>query len=94
MERNKSLEIADIVALTLRPGAAPLRCYVGQIVAIDSTGINLTLIDWPTREFVGASMFAPWSEVTSALVGGPDSDESNTIDAAEKWQASMNNQTS
>ena len=44
----RTLKIGWWMAANLKPGIAPLRCYVGQIEAIDELGLRMTLVDWLT----------------------------------------------
>ena len=37
-----SLGVGFLVALTLKEGAAPLRCYVGEVQSADEHGVRLT----------------------------------------------------
>jgi hypothetical protein len=78
------------VAVTVKPGTAPLYCYVGQIQAIDSQGIRLTLVDWITGGAAGWDFYVPHSNVESALVATEEHDLKAFGDAAGKWQESMN----
>ncbi len=57
------LEIGDVVELELQHprGAAP----VGEIQAIGTWGIRMTLIDWLTCRFTGYDMAVPWDEIRS-----------------------------
>ena len=84
----------NIVALTLAEGAAPLRCYVGEVQAVDEKGVRITLMDWIAGSFVGMDMFAPWNRITAALVATEDhSLDKSGMTAFTKWQTSMNTQT-
>ena len=86
---NTSLEVGQVVALSMRPGAAPLRCYVGEIQAIDERGLRLTLVDWMSGRMVGNDFFAPWSEITSALVCTKNHDAEMFGESAKNWQTQM-----
>ncbi len=83
------LEAGWWVALTLRPGAAPLRCYVGEVQAVDDRGVRITLVDWVTGRAVGNDLFAPWAEISAALVCTPDHDRGLFGEDARRWQALM-----
>lgn len=84
-----ALRVGFWVALTLKPDAAPLRCYVGVVQDVDDSGVRITLVDWLTGEPSGHDFFAPWSSVTSALVATPDDNLDSWSDAAKRWQAAM-----
>ncbi len=84
-----TLEVGYWVALSLRAGAAPLSCYVGQIEATDERGVRITLVDWIMGTASGYDLFVPWSEITAALVATPEQDEKGFAERASKWQQSM-----
>jgi hypothetical protein len=84
-----TLKLGWWVAVTLRPGTAPLPCYVGQIQAIDPKGLRLTLVDWVTGQPTGWDLFVPYSNLESALVATEKHDLKQFGDAAGKWQQSM-----
>lgn len=77
------------VAVVLKPGAAPLRCYVGQIQTIDGQGMRLTLVDWISGMPSGWDFFVPHASLESALVCTDKHDMKQFGDAAGKWQESM-----
>jgi len=83
------LKVGYWVALTLRPDVAPLRCYVGTVAEVDAIGVRLTLVDWFSGEATGHDFFAPWSSITSALVGTPADNLELFGKAASKWQSQM-----
>ena len=83
------LEPGFLVALTLRPDAAPLRCYVGEVQMIDERGIRVTLIDWLIGSCCGWDLFVPWEQVTSALVSTSEHDANGFGDDAARWQERM-----
>ncbi len=74
------------VALTLQEGAAPLRCYVGRVQAVDEHGVRITLIDWLTGTATDWDFFASWSVITSALVATPEHHLEDFGKSASKWQ--------
>jgi hypothetical protein len=77
------------VALTLKPGTAPLRCYVGQIQALSDDGIRLTLADWFSGMATGYDFYVPNRNVESALVCTEEHDLKGFGDHAGKWQTAM-----
>ena len=83
---TQSLEPGYWVALTLKPGAAPLRCYVGEVQATDERGVRITLIDWLTGRANSYDLFVSWENITSSLVCTPEHDLENFGRAAERWQ--------
>jgi hypothetical protein len=78
------------VAATLKPGTAPLRCYVGQIQAIDEKGIRLTLIDWITGMATNFDLFIAHESLESALVATGEHDLREFGERAGKWQEAQN----
>jgi len=70
----------------LAEGAAPLRCYIGQVGEVDEHGIRVTLSDWVDGAASSWDFFAPWTSITSALVGTPARDTKGFGLAASKWQ--------
>jgi hypothetical protein len=84
-----TLEPGYVVALTLRADAAPLRAYVGEVQTVDERGVRLTLIDWLIGSFCSWDLFAPWEQITSALVATPDHDVTHFDQAAGNWQTWM-----
>jgi hypothetical protein len=86
---NTTLAPGFWVAVTLRPGAAPLRVYVGRVQAVDERGLRLTLVDWSTGGADSWDVYAPWSEVTSMLIATADHATEGFGDAAQEWQERM-----
>jgi hypothetical protein len=74
------------VALTLKPNVAPLRCYVGVVQAMDERGLRITLIDWMVGTASGFDMYAPWENITAALVATPVHSIDLFGDDASLWQ--------
>ena len=66
--REGSLKVGYGVALTLAPGVAPMRCYVGEVGHVDEHGLRVTLIDWFEESFSSNDLFVPWRHVECALV--------------------------
>lgn len=87
--RDMGLAPGYWVALVLVEGAAPLRCYVGQVQAIDERGVRLTLVDWVVGIPAGWDFFAPWPSILSALVATPQHDVKRFGERAAKWQEQM-----
>lgn len=90
------LEVGYHVALSLKEGAAPLRSYIGEIQAVDATGIRVTLMDFFVGRAAGFDLFVPWSQLTAALVFTSEHNSENWIGAgrrpgeAGQWQEDMN----
>ena len=89
----KSLRPGYVVALTLAKGAAPLRSYVGKIMAIDEYGLRLTLVDWFVGMFTSYDLFVSWRNLESAYVCTEEHDLDSFADVAGKWQEAMNKKT-
>jgi hypothetical protein len=68
---------------------APLRCYVGQIQAIDSDGMRITLVDWFTGMAANWDFFVSHRNIESALVCTEEHDLKGFGDAGGKWQEQM-----
>jgi hypothetical protein len=77
------------VALTLAAGSAPLRCYVGEVQAVDERGVRITLVDWLLGMACGFDLFVPWRNIESALVGTDQHSLDHFGDEAGKWQTRM-----
>jgi len=88
---NQAIEIGYWMAVTLPKDTAPLRCYVGQVQAVDEHGIRLTLVDWFAGRATGFDLFVPWSNIESALIATPDHSTEYFGQEAEKWQTAMMN---
>lgn len=78
------------VALALKEGAAPLRCYVGEVQEVDEHGVRLSLLDWIIGSPSGWDFFAPWESITSALVCTPEHHKERFGDAAGEFQTRCN----
>jgi len=76
-------------AVTLKPGTAPLRCYVGQIQSVDEKGVRLTLVDWMLGAASSWDLFVPHHNIESMLIATEDHDLKQFGDAAGKWQTKM-----
>ncbi len=76
-------------AVVLKSGAAPLRCYVGQIQAIDTQGVRLTLIDWILGSATNWDFFVPHASLESVFVCTDQHDLTQFGDVAGKWQEAM-----
>ena len=77
------------VAVILKPGAAPRRCYGGEIQAIDAQGLRLTLIDWVVETATGWDFFVPHTSLESAFVATDQHDLREFGEAVGKWQEAM-----
>lgn len=84
-----TLDIGYWVAVVLPAGTAPLRCYVGEVQAVDSQGIRLTLVDWLTNTADSWDLFVPWHHVEAALIATPAHDLTYFFQQAALWQERM-----
>lgn len=93
-DNGKTLEPGYWVAVTVQPGIAPLRSYVGQIQATDDHGIRLSLMDWFVGDAVSNDLFLPWTSIQAAKVATGAHDLKSFLHAdrgaAAKWQNAMN----
>jgi len=92
----ETIEVGYWIAATLKKDTAPLRCFVGQIVAVDAFGLKIHLdMDGLEREkinrgiFYTCDVFVPWPNLESALLAEPDCDLSHFNQDANKWQEAM-----
>ena len=85
------LAINDLVALSLAAQAAPMRCYVGEVVYLGKDGVRITLMDRSMGRSWGFDVFVPWRNVESALVATTDHDTNDFVEEAEYWQTRVNN---
>lgn len=83
---HQGVEPGFWVAVSLRKNSAPLRCYVGKVVAVDTAGVRLTLIDWLIGTASGHDLFLSWASITTALIATPEDDLGLWIEAAKDWQ--------
>lgn len=87
---QRTLEPGYWVAVSLPPGTAPLRCYVGEVQAVDAQGVRLTLIDWLTGTADSYDLFVPWRNLETALIATPEHDLTSFIrQQAALWQERM-----
>jgi hypothetical protein len=99
-----TIEVGYWIAVTLKKDTAPLRCFVGQVKAVDQLGIRVALrleerlissvdrVDFHKTNyelFHGYDVFIPWSNLDSALIANSDRMLSGFSPAANKWQDSM-----
>lgn len=89
-KRQGAIEVGFFVAVALEPDSAPLRCYVGQVQALDDVGMRITLMDWIMGEPTGFDLFVPWSTIRSALVATPEHDYAGFLGAASQFQTAVN----
>ena len=88
---DKTIYKGNVVAVTLKRDAAPMRCYVGEVQAVDNLGLRITMLDWIVGRFTGFDVFMPWSQVTSIKVATEEhSLEKDGIDSFGQWQTEMN----
>jgi hypothetical protein len=78
-----------MVAVVLKPGTAPRRCYAGEIQAIDAQGLRLTLFDWVAGMATGWDFFVPYMSLESAFVATDQHDLRRFGEAVGKWQEAM-----
>src|SRR5918911_1451992 len=92
-----TIEVGYWIATTLKKDTAPLRCFVGQVKAVDEHGIRVTLIDherYTTTNyglFTDYDLFIPWANLESALVVTRLHDEDKYLFCrdASRWQDAM-----
>ena len=65
---DETIYKGNIVAVVLKPGSAPLRCYIGEVQAVDDRGLRITCMDWIIGQFCGLDVFAPWPQITAIQV--------------------------
>ena len=81
----------NIVAVTLKRDAAPMRCHVGEVQAVGERGLRITKMDWIVGRSTGLDVFMPWSQVTSIKVATEEhSLDKGGIDSFGQWQTEMN----
>jgi hypothetical protein len=80
------LEPGYWVALTVKPETTPLDAYVGEVKAVDSNGVRLTLIDWFLGNASGWDVYVAWGNVEAALVATPEHNLHDFGEAAADWQ--------
>lgn len=89
-----ALKIGWWAAVTLKPGTAPLRCYVGKIEALDDRGLRLATVDWITGDATNWDLFVPHNNIESALVATDQHHLAAFREPAARWQHAMNRETS
>ncbi len=82
----RPLKPGDWVALALKEPVANLRCYVGEVQALDERGCTITLIDWLIGSATGYDFWSPWANVLGALVATRAHDLSRYGDSAAAFQ--------
>jgi hypothetical protein len=86
------LKVGWLVAVTLREGTSPRRCYAGKIQAIDERGIRLAVFDDRAEEessLTGFGLFIPHANIDSALVAAEDDDLKRFEKAALSWRLGL-----
>lgn len=86
---GSAIEVGYWVAVVVPPNTAPLRCYVGQVEAVDAHGVRLTLVDWITGSASDFDLFVPWRHLESALIATPEHDLQAFGRRAVHWQERM-----
>jgi hypothetical protein len=84
--RQGELEVGLWVALTLKPGAAPRRVYIGLVEAVGRHGIRLSRLEWLGVSLGGCHLFVPWESITAALVVMNAEAAMGLSETAERWQ--------
>ena len=92
--KDQTIAAGFWIALTLREGTAPLRSYVGQVQAVDTNGVRLTLIDWLIGNASGYDLFVPWLNIEAALIATPEHDADGFSKRAAAWQNAVSGETS
>jgi hypothetical protein len=84
-----TIDVGYWIAVVLPPDTAPLRCYVGEVQAVDAHGIRLTLIDWLVGMADDFDVFVPWQHIASAFIATPEHDLHDFGRRAGHWQEAM-----
>jgi hypothetical protein len=90
----ETIEVGYWISATLKKDTAPLRCFVGQVRAVDQRGISVTLRNIADETmnyglFYQFNVFIPWSNLESALIATPHDYLGTFSLAASKWQDAM-----
>jgi hypothetical protein len=54
-----------VLVVLKQPLYGDMRCFVGEVQAVDVRGVRITLIDWFTGFFSGADMWFPWDGIAA-----------------------------
>lgn len=73
------------VAVVVKPGTAPRRCYVGEVQATDARGFRITTMDWVTGRAASWDLFVPHKNVDSILIATEDHDLEGFLETARRW---------
>jgi elongation factor P hydroxylase len=84
-----SIDVGYWMAVVLPKDTAPLRCYVGQVQAVDEQGVRLTLMDWITGTASNYDFFVAWRNLESALIATPEHSRHDFEQQARQWQEAM-----
>ena len=84
-----TIEAGYWVAVVVTNQAAPLRCYAGQVKAVDEHGIRLRVSNWETSLPSNYDFFIPWKNIESALVATSHDDREDFDKEAEKIRDAM-----
>jgi hypothetical protein len=68
----------------------PVRCYVGQIEAVDDLGFRMTLVDWVIGQAMGYDLMVPWNSLEGAYVATNEHDVKAFGDYTGRWQDKIN----
>jgi hypothetical protein len=90
----RTLDVGYWVAMVVPKATAPLRCYVGQVQAVDAQGVRVTLVDWLTGTADDFDLFVPWRNLESALIATPEHSLEYFARRAGEWQAAMEQEPS
>jgi hypothetical protein len=81
------------VAVTVKPGLFPLRCYVGEVWAVQEDGIVITTVDWLMGTASGWDLAIPWENFDGALVCTELHDKRRFGEFAATWADDINKQS-
>lgn len=82
------------MAVSLMPGTAPRRCYIGLVQIADEYGVRMNIVDWDDGSnrirVHSEDLFAPWTSITSMLVCTQEEPKRRFLkDGAPAWQAEV-----
>lgn len=88
--KHKGIASGFYVAILLKKGTAPERCYVGLVESTDDNGVRLTLLDWEVKECVSWDLYVAWGNIESAMIATPNHYMNKFLDEAMKWVRTFN----
>jgi hypothetical protein len=86
---KRTLERGWIAAVTLKPGALPLRCYIGQIQAFDDRAIRLSLLE-PLFGTPSWDLYVPHDMIKNMLLGTDEHSSDDLMKEFNSWRTSVN----